>query len=529
MLLEFTSPDPCWFDLRPDTTACGDDSPRFTVLPVRRPRDDTTVALGRTLSLRADPTPSPTLTASPSTRPSTASPTSTTTGGEEGGPEKRGGLSAGAKAGIGVAIAGAIVAAIGMFSCFYLRRRSRSKDAAPGARGRGRGRDKLRAKLLGRPGPSDGVQPVFDGFPGSTGYDDFHSLQSSAQRDSPTWSHSSTRSNTMPYYQSHKEELAAARMNTPAAASNITSYSPNPSTRVSTSRLSPRPSEPGGSISIDSREGSVPSPDMPLDARPKPPAQRPFITSYGPNPVTPTPVLGRSTTTPDDAFLTQVPDLPVLPMQHAAERQHQPAPPPQERKFSWEAHNNNNYPAEAGATPPPLPPYYAAAAGFYAAVAEKKERGERQGQQQGGGGGGAIRTLEEPPARAELPPTKDGYYHFGDAADEYELPGNGGGGGGGGGVSSSLLPLGQHGHAPQMPHRLYRDRDGGGGGGPGGRGRELDEQKFLLSDVEIAKMRAQKAGRPPGGVGPAGGAAAAAAGESYEMSGGPSSGDVERR
>jgi hypothetical protein len=96
----------------------------------------------------------------------------------------------------------------------------------------------------------------------------------------------------------------------------------------------------------------------------------------------------------------------------------------------------------------PLPPY-ASAADFFAM--EK----------------GAIRKLAEPTAQAELPPTKDGYYHFGDALNEHELP-----------------AAGPHGD-PHLAHQPYRFM-------PDGRMREVDEQKFLLSDVEI-KMLKQKA------------------------------------
>ena len=99
---------------------------------------------------------------------------------------------------------------------------------------------------------------------------------------------------------------------------------------------------------------------------------------------------------------------------------------------------------------PPLPPY-ASTADFYAM--EK----------------GAIRKLQEPAAQAELPPTKDGYYHFGDHGTEYELQG--------------AAPQNEQ----QQPHRPYRNQTAG----PGNK-RNLDEQKVLLDDVEMAHLREQK-------------------------------------
>jgi hypothetical protein len=70
---------------------------------------------------------------------------------------------------------------------------------------------------------------------------------------------------------------------------------------------------------------------------------------------------------------------------------------------------------------------------------------------------GAIRKLSEPAAEAELPPTKDGYYHMGDV-NEVELSGQ-----------------------PRMPFRRYDAL-----------GRELDEQKFLLDDLEMSRIRREK-------------------------------------
>jgi hypothetical protein len=75
---------------------------------------------------------------------------------------------------------------------------------------------------------------------------------------------------------------------------------------------------------------------------------------------------------------------------------------------------------------------------------------------------GAIRKLDEPKATAELPPTKDGYYQDGDRTDEYELQGTG--------------PRGE----PQRPHQV-------------GIGRNMDEQKFLLSGEDVSKWKEMKA------------------------------------
>lgn len=386
------------------------------------------------------------------------------------------GLSTAAKAGIGVAIGGATIAAIAMFTCFYLRRRRRSGDPTSNGRGRRERREKPLTKS-GRPDDDRSqIQPVLDGFPGSTGYDDVPSMDSSGRLHSTAWPHSPhspTPSSGGRFYWTDREELLAARMNTPSLAS----YSPSPGTVSSVPRPNSLPSEPPGSVAPDSRDGSVfAAANIPPDARPKP-SNGHVIISYGPNRVTPTPAIARSTMPPDGAVLTQVPDLPVLPMTpppttttQPTQQPSQPAPRTfHERKFSWDPHND---PATAIL---PLPPY-ASVADFHAM--EK----------------GAIRTMAEPEARAELPPTKDGYYHFGDDAIEYELP------------ADAVR------HDAQLPYKLYRNR------ADGKPGRELEEQKFLLSDVEIAEMRARKKAQPKPPPPPPGDGEG---GESYEMSGGP--------
>lgn len=383
-------------------------------------------------------------------------------------------MSDGAKIGLGVAVAGASIAAIAMFACLYLRRRNRSNGGVPS----GRGRKKKREKLFGSSSRSDDrlqIQPVLDGYPGSNGYDP---NESGSHLHSPVWSHSPSVSTTGGrHYWTDREELLAARMNTPS----LTSFSPSPRNAAS----APRPNS--GSADPNSREGSVfagshTSPDI----RPKP-SGGPLIVSYGPNRIHPTPVIANSSPPQEGAVLTQVPDLPVLPVgptqigEIPLPPQSTPSPPqpvsrpPPERKFSWDAAND---PASAIL---PLPPY-ASIPDFQAM--EK----------------GAIRTMEGPGERAELPPTKDGYYHFGEEIVEYELP-----------------AAARRDHGPQFPYQLYRNH-------PDGRGRELEEQKFLLSDVEMSKMRVvRKAAKPP----PASTSSSTVRGpvESYEMSGGPSSVD----
>ena len=225
--------------------------------------------------------------------------------------------------------------------------------------------------------------------------------------------------------------------------------------------------------------------------------------SYGPNRITPTPVISTPAVHREGAVLTQVPDLPaftnvpvfsdvpvfpdVLPVPPTPPSQSPQPPQPaqpgqtaepaepapraaQERKYSWDPQSD---PATANL---PLPPY---------ASIDDFEAVEKA----------AVRTTAGPEERAELPPTKDGYYHFGEDVVEYELP-----------------AAAQKGHQPQLPYQLYRNN-------ADGRGRELEEQKFLLSDAEIAKMRVvRKAARPSP---PTNGEAV----ESYEMRGGPSSVD----
>jgi hypothetical protein len=192
--------------------------------------------------------------------------------------------------------------------------------------------------------------------------------------------------------------------------------------------LPPPPPPPAASTAAPIRD---PTPSPP----PRQPAV-PIVVSYGPNRVTPTPAVMAPTVPPDEAIINRM-------------TEHTPRPASShERQFPWEAVG----PDMAGMMG--LPPY-ASSADFFAM--EK----------------GAIRKLEEPQAQAELPPTKDGFYHYGTDIVEYELQG--------------AAPQ----HEPQYPHNLYKNHPQAG---PSGSSlRNIDEQKFLLSDVEISKMREQKA------------------------------------
>lgn len=496
VLLDFSSSDQCWFELRPNTTICSESSPQFTLLPVQRPQGGSKTTIGL-LSATA----------------STAAPDQTgppVGNGGQGGP---GELSTGAKAGIALGVILTSIVIIGMAAWFYFKRRNRQEDSVLAGRildhdRRGRkGREKLpRSGSSAASGRSDEplqVQPVFDGFPGSTGYDDVRSLGSSTYLHSPTGGHSPTLSaNDGYYYSSDRENLTAARLQS-ASLPTVVSYGPNPVTP----NLTPRPSgtrfnEPTRSVSTDGREECYPPavPSVPsytrLQAPTKPPA--PLVVSYGPNRVTPTPAITMPTILPpDDAVMTRVPDFsgpefPVMALPSHPFPAHDPFPaldplptddtpsllegriheaPAHPRRFSFEIQDEPPMSAIA-----PLPPY-ASTADFYAM--EK----------------GAIRKMTEPMAQAELPPTKDGFYHYGDHSNEYELPG--------------AEPQKE----PQLPYQPYRNY-------PDGRGREVDEQKFLLSDVEISRMRQLKAKnpvRPP------------AVAESYEMRADPTSSGNQRR
>ncbi|KAH8879136.1 hypothetical protein GQ53DRAFT_855314 [Thozetella sp. PMI_491] len=442
--VKFSSNDPCYFSLQSSSIGCTVNSSTFNLYVNQRFGGQAT-----TLGLLVAPTDQPP-------------------------PNPDGSLSPGVKAGLGVAITGIAIAIGAMVAFFYFRRRRRIQDANVAGvildHDRRNGR-RGPEKPLPRPGtesmssgrseaPLNPVQPVFDGFPGSTGYDDVRSLHSSTHLHSPTWPHSPVSSNPGSFYPSERsteiEELTAARLQSSATLPAVVSYGPN---RV-TPTLTPRPSDlnvRAGSISIDSREGIPPMPPMPsmpdipvassyvyhqsaplLSTTPSPPKKTiPLVVSYGPNKVTPTPVFKSSIPPPDDAVMRNI----------EPEPQHQEldgAP----RRFSFDVGDEGF--AEPYSAMGPLPPY-ASTADFYAM--EK----------------GAIRKLAEPLAQAELPPTKDGYYHDRVDVQEYELQG--------------AAPQNE----PQLPFNPFKNQPLASGSA-----REIDEQKFLLDDAEMAHLREQK-------------------------------------
>lgn len=349
------------------------------------------------------------------------------------------------------------------------------------------------------------IQPVFDGFPGSMGYDDVRSLHSSlinshspiSGPDSPTslnnggfWGGNNHGRST------ERDELAAARLKAKAHTTvpSVVSYGPNPVTPT----LTPRPSsrvelnKRAASNSPDSIEAiphvpyipvSIPDyiPDYasysipPPSSIPSPPRKpaAPIVVSYGPNRVTPTPLVVSPTVPPDEAVISRH-FQEAAAAQGGAQLQNNNSssnnninnnnnndnhPYHHERQFSWEADS----PLLGASHMGPLPPY-ASTADF-----EAMEKG-------------AVRKLAEPQAEAELPPTKDGFYHgYGAAPDviEYELPG--------------AAPQNE----PQFPFQPYKPHPAGNSSGNVGGYREIDEQKFLLSDLlneeDIRKLKEEKA------------------------------------
>ncbi|KAK0645841.1 hypothetical protein B0T16DRAFT_457832 [Cercophora newfieldiana] len=500
--LNFSSVDPCWFRLEPQTGECGGvDSPSFALWTSERPGNpQTTIGLLSTTAaiapratattpglLDSAPTPTPKPPSTIIKKADTVAP-----------PDAPGGqdLSAGAKAGIGIAIA-LIVAAGAMAAFMYFRRRKKGQDSDLGRAIRGRKPE----KLLGRNGASsvnsgrsdEPLNPIVDGFPGSMGYDDARSLHSmhslhSIETHNTHNTHVSPSAGYSPNVPSHnggywterdelaaargfwtdRDELTAARLKSQPIPI-VTSYGPNPVTPTLTPRASSRfdLNARAASISIDSREGIPPMPavpfmpdytdyTMPLPPKPRisasPPRKpaAPIIVSYGPNRVTPTPAVTSPTVPPDETIF---------------QRSKEPQPiAPHDRQFSWE-----DSPIEpmAPSAMGPLPPY--ASSAEYIAM-EK----------------GAIRKLATPEAQ-ELPPTKDGYYpvYNSDIVEYSELPG-----------------AARH-NEPQLPYHPhpYKRRPeagpsngvgGASGSGTGGGGlREIDEQKFLLLP-EITNLRAQK-------------------------------------
>ncbi|KAG7291016.1 hypothetical protein NEMBOFW57_001024 [Staphylotrichum longicolle] len=373
-----------------------------------------------------------------------------------------------------------------MAAFLYFRRRRRSPDAELNGgidrRSGRRGPEKKRnGALSDTSGQSDEplcpIQPVFDGFPGSMGYDDVRSLHSTIPSHSPTGgAQSPTNSQTghpWTYERSiEREELTAARLKSQLQPSTqtIISYGPNPVTPTLTPRVTPRlavtsattpttphlaeqipghvpmmPLSAGVSDYPDYSSYSIPPPSDPKPSPLRQPAI-PIVVSYGPNRVTPTPLVVSPTVPPDESIVNRRFQEAAAATSHSAI--------PHERQFSWEADS-----PLLGTSISPLPPY---------ASTEDFEAMEK----------GAVRKLAEPLAQAELPPTKDGFYHYTSDVVEYELPG--------------AAPQ----REAQLPFRPYQppaqQQRGWGGGRPGG-GREIDEQKFLLDDGRILRLREEKA------------------------------------
>ncbi|KAK3391811.1 hypothetical protein B0T20DRAFT_384035 [Sordaria brevicollis] len=514
--LSFLSPYPCWFELQDDSGDCRVEGHKFFLQAKDRDPDNRLPA---------------TIGPSATTIPPFADVTSSPVPGSPHHPDDH--LALGARIALGVGITLACIGVGAMAAFLYFRRRKKQQQVelanAIAEHDYQHGRRGPEKKLFGGFSSSsktssedplyDAVQPVFDGYPGSSGYDDVRSNGSSdiyghspVMPHSPSWSYN-------PGFPGHDAATGAVRETSTergglgiglgvglGATENLsitgreleaaraktvqpipTSYGPNPVTPTLTPRASSRADlnarAASDSISLDSRLGVPPIPPMPqlpaASAAPlggyypdyhsyeqytipppnEAPAQTPdlpllpvpttfpqpnpttsqsqrpgppLIVSYGPNRVTPTPAVTSPTVPPDESMIEKPP--------RGVELQADPASPT-ERRHPWEdidlpsASNNG-----------PLPPY--ASTEEYAAMES-----------------GAIRKLEEPRAHAELPPTKDGYYHSTYDIVEHELPGN------------------AYQRDPLYPHA-----------GPSalGRGRDIDEQKFLLDDVEMAHLKAQK-------------------------------------
>lgn len=451
VLLNFTSDDPCWFELASPSGDCRVLSELFVLPPSQHASDD-----------RPTSTQTRIFTTSPLTARRAAAVDSQA-------PDSRGdSFNAGAKAALGIGIA-LICIAIGAMAAFlYFRRRRRGQDgdATNGITGHDRrsgrkGPEKTRngASSNTSDEPLCPIQPVFDGYPGSTGYEDVRSLHSTVHTHSPspTGAQSPTHSHSGAFWSyersTEREELTAARLKAQlnaSGAATVVSYGPNPVTPT-LPRLTPKPSPkpavtpitPGSAEAVpyfsDYTNFSIPPPSPIPVSKPSPPKKPavPLVVSYGPNKVTPTPLVVSPTVPLDDALINRK----VAETNSASSH---------ERQFSWEADS-----PLLGVSMGPLPPY---------ASTEDFEAMEK----------GAVRKLAEPQAEAELPPTKDGFYHSTYDIVEYELPG--------------AAP----GSEPQLPFRPYQPQQSQAGPSGGGRNnREIDEQKFLLSDAEISAMKAR--------------------------------------
>ncbi|KAK4179017.1 hypothetical protein QBC36DRAFT_323426 [Triangularia setosa] len=519
--LNFFSNTPCWFELTSESGDCGDVSDTFLVLPNQRPATGTSLIVSI-----STPSPAPRRTTTTTRRQKhlhprseTTSTTPRTTISKSAEPQGGGdSLSPGAKAGIGIGISLICVAIVTIVAMVFFRRRRRGHDPDHlGAiidheRGKGRKPEKRNAGVPSiASARSDEealfpIQPVYDGFPGSMGYEDVRSLHSLTSHShshshSPTnGPHSPTTSHHNSYWSppqersTERDELAAARLKSQnnTAIPPVISYGPNPVTptlprptprvieleRKTSPHSSPDsiaavpvapllpivpdfpeyPDYTGYSIpapappAVPSRSSSIPEQlPRPHPSPPRKSAAPNVVTSYGPNRVTPTPLVVSPTVPPDENIINrryqensyqeqpyQVPGIAEVSEQNHDRHRHH------ERQFSWEIESPLLGPSPLGGLPP-----YASATEY-----EAMEKG-------------AIRNLPEPQAGVELPPTKDGYYHDNYETIEYELPG--------------AAPQ----NAPQLPFQVYQvQQDSGRGGRPGGRTQVVvDEQKVLMSDL----------------------------------------------
>ncbi|KAL2022560.1 hypothetical protein VTK56DRAFT_5167 [Thermocarpiscus australiensis] len=465
VLLNFWSDEPCWFNLTPSSGGCGDSSSPFRLSPNQRALDgaQAIIAGARTSGLESSP-PGPLPPRAVALEPRESE-------------SKGDSLSPGAKAALGIGIALICIAMGAMCAFLYFRRRRRGQNselegAVPdhdrhrGKKGFEKWRKGVSSVASGRSDePLCPIQPVFDGYPGSMGYDDVRSLHSNTNSHSPSGAYSPTSSHNGGFWtyerSVEREELTAARLKSQLHSGfpAVVSYGPNPVTPTLTPRSSSRldlnsaagpvspestvavPQTPMVPISDYTSYGTPPPAAIPAPQPPPPKSPAvPIVVSYGPNKVTPTPPVVSPTVPPDDAIVNRR-LMEAASSAPAASR---------ERKFSWEADS-----PLLGASMGPLPPY--ASSEEFAAM-EK----------------GAVRKLEEPKAEAELPPTKDGFYHYTSDIVEYELPGSAP-------HNEPLLPF--------HPYKAHPQAGPSSGGRNGG----IDEQKFLLSDVEISRMRAEKA------------------------------------
>ncbi|KAL2136595.1 hypothetical protein VTI74DRAFT_2900 [Chaetomium olivicolor] len=465
--INFSSDDPCWFDLSSETGDCRSVSETFLLFPRQHPASETSDTVrGAPAQHRISTLPLLVRTPTPETPQQLEA--------------RNDSFNVGAKAALGIGIALICIAIGAMAAFFYWRRRRRGQDGDLSSaildhdRRRGRkGKKTWGGSSSEASGRSDEplcpIQPVFDGYPGSMGYDDVRSLHSTLHSHSPTGAQSPANSHNgfWTYERSiEREELTAARLKSQLQPSTpaVVSYGPNPVTPTLTPRVAPHVNVNTASTPISASTTDLSRiPMMPLSgysdytdyhnfsiAPPAPAvipssepklAPPPIVVSYGPNKVTPTPLVTSPTVPPDESIVNR-------------RLQNHSPPHHHERQFSFEADS-----PLLGASIHPLPPY---------ASTEDFEAMEK----------GAVRKLAEPQAEAELPPTKDGFYHYMSDSVEYELPG------------AAVQ------REPQLPFRPYQagvGAQGSGGLGVGRAGREIDEQKFLLDDVEIARLREEKA------------------------------------